>query len=312
MIELEPLGITTASLDRLQSAMQNEIRTFRTGESARTLLNNLQIASRVGAANATVATGDGEAIGFVTIRFDREYHVGNIRLLYVVPGSPPEVGPLLVDHAVRSVWAETAVKYLNATLFIDQPGIREAFEARGAQCIPRQEMQTRDLSVYAESISPPFGFRFAPLTEAAIKVAAPLSVEAYRGTLDDLLFADLQNVEGVSQYMRGLMTNSRNGTFDAQATTLVYQGDTLAGLILCTITDENLGYISEVSVSPAFRRQGVARAMLSNALHVFHQKGAKGAQLWVTLSNPARLLYESLGFRAHSSMWVYVVSRDNG
>lgn len=57
-------------------------------------------------------------------------------------------------------------------------------------------------------------------------------------------------------------------------------------------------YISAVMVHPDFRRQGIGRALLSQALDAAFKFDAKRAVLHVRADNlPARKLYESLGFR---------------
>lgn len=308
MIELQPFAESDASLEHLQHAMQADIKTFRRGETARMLLNNVGIAAKLGAAQATLAVQDEEAVGLVTVWPDRAHHTGNIRLLYVVPDTPGEAGAMLVGHAIETVWADEANRYLNATLFVDQPGIGAAFEENGAQRIERQEMRLGDLSAFGQTHDAPDGFRFVPFRTELVDAAAQLLVESYRGTLDETLFADMQTVEGMRQFVTNVMSGE-SGTFDAEGSVLVFQGETPAAMILCAISDGNLGFISDINVHPNFRRHGLARALLTNALGSFHRRGAAGAQLWVTLSNPARALYESLGFQAHAPMWVYVASR---
>ena len=56
-------------------------------------------------------------------------------------------------------------------------------------------------------------------------------------------------------------------------------------------------HINNLAVLPAFRRQGVARALLEHVLKEGSALGARRATLEVRRSNdPARLLYERFGF----------------
>lgn len=72
------------------------------------------------------------------------------------------------------------------------------------------------------------------------------------------------------------------------------EGDAVAGYAGCqTVLDE--GYITNVAVLPAYRRQGVAGALLSELLH--RAEGLSFVTLEVRASNAAAIaLYEKYGF----------------
>ena len=60
----------------------------------------------------------------------------------------------------------------------------------------------------------------------------------------------------------------------------------------------SVGVVTEVSVVPAHRRRGLARALLTRALGALLARGVVTARLQVRDGNaPAVALYESLGFR---------------
>lgn len=54
--------------------------------------------------------------------------------------------------------------------------------------------------------------------------------------------------------------------------------------------------IAAVLVYPDFRKRGIGRALVNECLARATQLGAKGVLLEVNVPNPARALYESLGF----------------
>ncbi len=93
-------------------------------------------------AKVIVAVENEEAIGLTMLRFNPEKQVGNIRMLYAVPNSDISVLPMLVNAAVESVWEQPVLLYLNATLFADQPGVREAFAAHGVPASPAHALTT--------------------------------------------------------------------------------------------------------------------------------------------------------------------------
>lgn len=74
------------------------------------------------------------------------------------------------------------------------------------------------------------------------------------------------------------------------------QGQTLLGYVGSqTCLDET--DMMNIAVSPASRRQGVARALIEALVSALRERGSKQLTLEVRTSNgPARQLYESLGF----------------
>ena len=74
------------------------------------------------------------------------------------------------------------------------------------------------------------------------------------------------------------------------------EGQTLLGYVGSqTCLDET--DMMNIAVSPASRRQGVARALIEALISALRQRGSKQLTLEVRASNgPARQLYESLGF----------------
>lgn len=74
------------------------------------------------------------------------------------------------------------------------------------------------------------------------------------------------------------------------------EGQTLLGYVGSqTCLDET--DMMNIAVSPASRRQGVARALIEALVSALRERGSKQLTLEVRVSNgPARQLYESLGF----------------
>lgn len=74
------------------------------------------------------------------------------------------------------------------------------------------------------------------------------------------------------------------------------EGQTLLGYVGSqTCLDET--DMMNIAVSPASRRQGVARALIEALVSALQERGSKQLTLEVRASNgPARQLYESLGF----------------
>ncbi|MBR0414233.1 MAG: ribosomal protein S18-alanine N-acetyltransferase [Clostridia bacterium] len=74
------------------------------------------------------------------------------------------------------------------------------------------------------------------------------------------------------------------------------EGDTLIGCAALNYA-AGQGFISKVMVVPAFRRQGIAKALLEQMIRVAKENGIYELTLEVRASNEAAIaLYEALGF----------------
>lgn len=74
------------------------------------------------------------------------------------------------------------------------------------------------------------------------------------------------------------------------------EGQTLLGYVGSQTCQDETDMMN-IAVSPASRRQGVARALIEALVSALRQRGSKQLTLEVRASNgPARQLYESLGF----------------
>ncbi|MBY7142027.1 GNAT family N-acetyltransferase [Virgibacillus sp. NKC19-3] len=74
------------------------------------------------------------------------------------------------------------------------------------------------------------------------------------------------------------------------------------GSIMDNHTEEMVGFIPEVYVLPAYRKQGVAEQLCKEAFQQLKLQGYKKVQLQVFSGNQVRNLYEKLGFQEISSL----------
>jgi ribosomal protein S18 acetylase RimI-like enzyme len=79
---------------------------------------------------------------------------------------------------------------------------------------------------------------------------------------------------------------------------VAWDGDQVVGQVLSAIA-RGRGEVTEVSVRHAWRRRGVARALLVRALETLRERGVTEVRLHTRADNPyhARELYERVGFR---------------
>jgi ribosomal protein S18 acetylase RimI-like enzyme len=83
-------------------------------------------------------------------------------------------------------------------------------------------------------------------------------------------------------------------------------GDELAGVIRCEPRRDG-GFVGAVGVRPAWRRRGIARALLETAFAEFRRRGGRVVTLGVDAENPtgATRLYERAGMHVESERIVY-------
>ena len=95
------------------------------------------------------------------------------------------------------------------------------------------------------------------------------------------------------------------------------QAQTTIGIIAANI--EPLGdvflaktrlHISAIYTIPSARRQGVARQLIQEVIKWGQQLNAEEVDLNVLVANPARRLYEQLGFQPHEISMVKKLSND--
>jgi ribosomal protein S18 acetylase RimI-like enzyme len=61
---------------------------------------------------------------------------------------------------------------------------------------------------------------------------------------------------------------------------------------------DTAGFIHDLALDPAARRQGAGRALLNEAIGWLRQRGMSRVMLWTSTANdPARRLFEGVGFR---------------
>ncbi len=87
-----------------------------------------------------------------------------------------------------------------------------------------------------------------------------------------------------------------NPSFDPSLWRVATEGDEIAGILLGSV-DEGTGWVESLGVRPHWRRRGIARALLLDALEEFRRRGLRRGSLHVDAQNEtgATHLYERVG-----------------
>jgi mycothiol synthase len=149
----------------------------------------------------------------------------------------------------------------------------------------------------------PAGIELRPAREEELRRYWETEVEVFRdhwGAIDDS--------EESFEQMRG------DPRRDLSLWVIAWQGDELVGQVLNRINHEanaelgvRLGWVNSVGVRRAWRRQGIARALVAESLRVLRDAGMTSAGLGVDAENPHGALgvYEASGFRVVRTDRVY-------
>ncbi len=137
----------------------------------------------------------------------------------------------------------------------------------------------------------PSGFTTRPVTAEDVPAIVAAIDEAYRGEYQADRFRPQIDWEA---YTRELLAPP----FDLALMQVAWQGDEVAGQVIPLI-ERGRGELREVSVRPAYRRRGVARALTTRAVLELRARGVDVVRISTVAEFPtrARDLYESLGFR---------------
>lgn len=205
----------------------------------------------------------------------------------------------LAEAVIAEARAERGCARLECqTLFCTGAGANDKFREAGFAGRARHYM----LLDLRETFPPgeprlPVGFRFKPVRQADLHVAAELVYRSHVGSLDAALNLTYATPAACRSFVDTLVLRAGCGRFDAEASRLVEGPKGPVGILLASRLAKANGHICQVSVVPEAQGQGLGLAMMLTALRAFDREGLDSATLSVTADNqPARRLYDLLGF----------------
>jgi ribosomal protein S18 acetylase RimI-like enzyme len=137
----------------------------------------------------------------------------------------------------------------------------------------------------------PAGITIYPARPKQFQVIGASVAESYRASRPGGRF-DVSDTS--DEYARFLASAEHDPTLWQVA----WHTDQIAGQVL-SVVERGRAEVFEVSVRPGWRRQGLARALLTRGLNVLLNRGVEVVRLHTQAENPDRasVLYESTGFR---------------
>jgi ribosomal protein S18 acetylase RimI-like enzyme len=159
--------------------------------------------------------------------------------------------------------------------------------------VARNELETIDNPASSNDVS------FLPFEESMKEAIGDLIFRGTAGSIDVDVFPTFFSTEEYTlKFVQDTIENQFGEFRSPDDSRVLKRGDTLIGVCLITIRG-SYGYIPDICIDPSLRRKGLGRALLIHTLKRLMEKhhDLDGVCLDVTLENPAKYLYDSLGFK---------------
>lgn len=219
------------------------------------------------------------------------------------PSSDPahQIEETLLKHLLETLVHSPQVTRIESQLLLHPAGSHAAaFRAAGFEVYHRLFMvQSLAGRWNRPDLHVPAGLELRPWREEDLNAAARLISSAYRGHPDSLINDQYHSVQGSLRFLHNIVRYAGCGVFSPVASHVVidHTRRELAALILGSRVSPDSGHITQLCVHPDFRRQGLARTLLSLAAAQFMRQGVSEISLTVTEANrDAIALYESEGY----------------
>lgn len=238
--------------------------------------------------------------------FVYEQNKGVIGDLYVRNGgrlpNRHEVEERLLTHVIETLQQSPGIHRVEAQLLAHDTGeVARPFLEQGFSRHPRVFM-TFDIERHAQTAPPlPPEFEIRAWSEEHYQSAAAVITAAYRGHVDSEINDQYRSLSGSLRFLNNIVRFPGCGTFDPQASFLVFQrrARLLAGLILCSEVRRDVGHITQVCVLPEYRCAGLGVVLLAATTRSLRDRRFRSISLTVTEANDRAIaLYARIGFES--------------
>ncbi|MBI4557612.1 MAG: GNAT family N-acetyltransferase [Candidatus Hydrogenedentes bacterium] len=249
-----------------------------------------------------VAFRDGSRVAALLLAVLRD-SIGQISFLHVLRrylGRSLEAR--LIEEAVATFQAGGVEAIVSECVTFSSLNVDDTYQRLGFEKIERLLMSA---PLNEPSLQSPSELESVVYTQRAWPALADVIAEAYREHPDRRLHFEVRNPEAALQLVR----NCAAGIYGAAEPEFVRavhrDGRPVAAILGCRAAP-GVGFVLQLAVRPEFRRQGIGSLLLRESAEVFRRRGYDRIALGVTRNNPARRLYESLGFDPKKTVDAYV------
>jgi len=141
-------------------------------------------------------------------------------------------------------------------------------------------------------------FEFIPFDESMVEEISRLIFKCVNGTVDQDIWPSIYStIPKIEQFLIKFLEGSFGIHEPFYSWVLRKKEQNIGACFL--MTNENTGFLMHIVIDPGYRQRGLGKALLCYSLHSLLRvtPSVTKIELAVTMSNPAKLLYESLGFR---------------
>ncbi len=149
-----------------------------------------------------------------------------------------------------------------------------------------------------------FQATFLPWAERYQEEIAHLVSAAYRGHVDSEINDQYRTIPGARHFLMNIIKFPGCGQFSPAASIVAVDHRTgrVCGVCLASLVSASSGHVTQLCVLPAIRGARLGYELLRQCLVRLGELGCISMSLTVTCSNvDATRLYESIGFRSHST-----------
>jgi ribosomal protein S18 acetylase RimI-like enzyme len=223
---------------------------------------------------------------------DRGQGYAQVLVFYVQAESPPDLSEALVDYVFSELIRVRTLQVIEVRARDEAPGVRAAWQRHDFVVFERCRM-IRPLGVTPLPVLPvPVGYRVVPWQDDYSDAAAEIAAAVYEDSIETTVVPGSRVIEPLRKLWA---SGSELQGAEASRVMLDKRGQ-VVGYAAVSVPNGD-AQIVDLAVLPAHRRRGVARALLVRSMTVCQQRGLDAVGVAITTRNPARQLYNQLGFR---------------
>ncbi len=253
-----------------------------------------------------VAIENGRICGYVFCVYESEKAlVGDVFAMPSAanPESATDVERRLLEHMIELLQGSPGVDRIESQLLLRPHGThRQTILQAGFETYERLFMELELDSPLLNEAVPSGGMEGLELRtwrDSDFSAAGHLIAHAYEGHLDGVINDQYRTVAGSMRFLHNIVRFPGCGLFDASASRVLAYRDRegIAALLLCSRVRDEVGHVTQICVSPRYRRRGFGAWLLAECSRALRGKGFQALTLTVTRRNAdAVALYHRSGF----------------
>lgn len=214
--------------------------------------------------------------------------------------SATELEHTLLRHLFETLQNSPQVDRIESQLLVHPSGQHSAvFREAGFELYPRLFMVQSLQSAPQPRAELPPALEMRLWRDDDLNAAGRLISLAYADHPDSVINDQYRSASGSLRFLHNIVRYSGCGVFVPQVSFVVTERGSrdLAGLILGSRVSDQSGHITQLCISPTYRRRGLARMLLNAAAAEFRRLGMSEVSLTVTQANTGAIgLYLHEGY----------------